>query len=242
MARPKQSIAERLNDANVAISNALAEEKIGQLLGEYGYKTEKLSEGKALYEAADSAVKSQVALQGDARKASARQQKAEKAARTAYQNLAQVARAAFRKDKSNLSVMGLDGPMPRPLPLFLTMATALFDNASHKPEIADVLSGYGYTAKKLATERAKIVELSTAMKAHEAALGAAQHATSEQNKAMDALDYWMGGLVRIARVALRDEPQLLEKLGILKRSSKTKAQRGAAAKAAATRKARKAVV
>ncbi len=237
--RPMTSIAERLNAANVAISNALSDAQIGKYLGEYGYQTPKLSEGKALYEAADGAVKKQVAAMGDKKNASARQEAAEKRARTAYQNLAQVARAAFRGDKGSLASLGLDNPMPTPLPLFLTMATALFDNASHTPQIAATLAGFGYTTQKLSAERGKIVELSAAIQAHEAASGAAQQATSEQNRAMDALDYWMGAFIRVAKVALRDEPQLLEKLGILKRNSKTPAQRASAVKAAATRKAKK---
>jgi hypothetical protein len=239
MSKPKQGISERLNAANVAISNALSDAQIGKYLGEYGYQTPKLSEGKTLYEAADGAVKKQVAAMGDKKNASARQEAAEKRARTAYQNLAQVARAAFRGDKGSLASLGLDNPMPTPLPLFLTMATALFDNASHTAQIAATLAGFGYTTEKLSAERGKIVELSAAIQAHEAASGAAQQATSEQNKAMEALDYWMGAFIRVAKVALRDEPQLLEKLGILKRNSKTPAQRASAGKAAATRKAKK---
>ncbi len=112
----------------------------------------------------------------------------------------------------------------------------------HGPEqaiISECLASFGYTTAKLSAERGKIVELSAAIQAHESASGAAQQATSEQNKAMDALDYWMGAFVRVAKVALRDEPQLLEKLGILKRNSKTPAQRASAGKAAATRKANK---
>jgi hypothetical protein len=34
---------------------------------------------------------------------------------------------------------------------------------------------------------------------------------------MEALDAWMSGFVKVARVALKEQPQLLEKLGILKR-------------------------
>jgi hypothetical protein len=239
MAKPKQGISERLNAANVAISNALSDAQVGKLLGEYGYQTPKLSEGKALYEAADGAVKAQVAKMGDRKAATAREAAADKTARTAYQNLAQVARAAFARDKASLAILGLTGPMPVPLPLFLTMATALFDNASHKPEVAQVLAQHGFTTDKLAKERGKIVELSAAMQAQESASGAAQQATFEQNKAMETLDNWMSAFVRIAKVAIREQPQLLEKLGILKRNGKTPAQRKAPEKAAATRQAKK---
>ena len=237
--RPMTGISDRLARANVAISNALSDAQIGKLLGEYGYQTQKLSEGKTLLEAADLAVKRQVAAHGDQKEATARFLSAEKTARTAYQNLAQVARAAFARDKAKLAVLGLNAAMPKALPLFLTMATALFDNAGHTAEIAETLKGYGYGADKLAKERAKIVELSAADQSQESAKGAAQQATFEQNRAMEALDYWMGGFVKVAKVALRDQPQLLEKLGILKRGGKTAAQRKATEKAAATRAAKK---
>ena len=237
--RPMTGISDRLAKANVAISNALSDSQIGILLGEYGYQTQKLSEGKGLYEAADLLVKKQVAIHGSQKDSTARALSAEKTARVAYQNLAQVARAAFARDKAKLAILGLDNPMPNPLPLFITMATALFDNASHTAEIADTLKGYGYNTDKLSKERGKIVELTAANQAQESAKGAAQQATFEQNKAMEVLDYWMGGFVKVAKVALREQPQLLEKLGILKRGGKTAAQRKAPGKAAATRAAKK---
>jgi hypothetical protein len=240
MSRPKQGIAERLKTANVAISNAMADTEIGVLLGEHGYKTPELSEGLALYEAADTAVKRQVAAEGGQSTASKRTDSAEKAARKSYQDLSQTARAVFKKNKAALSVLGLTGAMPKAMPLFLTMATALFDNASHDTEIAAVLAKRGYDADTLAKGRAKIVEMSAAMQAHQAAIGSAQQATDEQDIAMTALDDWMSEFLRIAKVALGAKPQLLEKLGVLRRNSKTKAQRKAPGKAAATRKAKKA--
>ena len=237
--RPMTSISDRLTKAAVAISNALSDSQIGVLLAEYGYQPDKLGDGMALYETAAEAVKKQVAAHGDQKDSTARLLKAEKTAQVSYQNLAQVTRAAFQRDQAKLAVLGLDNPMPRTLPLFLTMAAALFDNASRMTEIADTLKGYGYTSEKLAKEKVKIVELSAALQSREAAKGAAQQATFEQNNAMEALDRWMAGFVKVARVALRDYPQLLEKLGIFKRAGKTAAQREAPRKAAATRKAKK---
>ena len=98
----------------------------------------------------------------------------------------------------------------------------------------------GYGADRLSAGRARVVEMSAAIQAHKAAMGASQQATDEQDAALGALGAWMSEFLAIAKVALSAKPQLLEKLGILKRDGKTPAQRKAPAKAAATRKAKKA--
>ena len=238
MGKPKSGIAERLQGADVAVSNALADAEIGKLMGEYGYTTSRLTEGKVLFDAASGAVKAQVAAAGAHKEATQRALAAAKGAQAAYQDLAQVARAAFKKSPETLAVIGLKGGMPKSTALFLTMATALFDNAASRPDTAEVLKQYGYNQDKLSKGRAKIVELGAAEQAQASAAGAAQQATAEQERCLKSLDDWMGAFTRIARVALKDKPQLLEKLGILKRSGKTQAQRQGPAKAAATRKAK----
>jgi hypothetical protein len=45
--------------------------------------------------------------------------------------------------------------------------------------------------------------------------------------ALALLDAWRAQYIKIARVALRGEPQLLEKIGVAARTSKTSAQRAA---------------
>ena len=43
--------------------------------------------------------------------------------------------------------------------------------------------------------------------------GIAQNATKTKNSAFKELEKWMGAFFAIARIALEDEPQLLESLG-----------------------------
>lgn len=238
MSRAKTSIADRLNAAQVAINNTLADTEIQTAVAAFGYSIEKMKDGKALYDQAVVAVNAQTAAAGTQRDATANTVSAEKMAQTAYQSLAKVARAIFAQDKSKLAMLGLTGKMPRSTAGFLTAAYALFENANN-PEIQAQLAEYGYDNAKLQSERAIIEAFETANRSQEQAKGTAQQSTRDQDAALKELDLWYKQYIKIARVALRNKKELLEKLGIRMLSGKTTAQRGAAAKAAATREAKK---
>jgi hypothetical protein len=146
-------------------------------------------------------------------------------AREAYQALAKLARASC--DKPTLTVLGLVGPEPRATGEFLKAAFHLFDAA---PQVPALNERFGYNAEKLAAERAKISALQTADQEQGSLMGAAQKATQIQQAAFEALEDWLAEYLKIAKVALREDPQQLEKIGVVARTAKTAAQRAAAAK------------
>ncbi len=204
MTRPKTTIAEQLNAAQLAINNSRADAEIRALVSGFGYSAETLSEGCNLYERAQAAVNAQKLAAGTQQDATQALLEARKVATDAYQALAKVARAVC--DPAQLTALGLSGKMPNDTAGFLTAAYTLFDNAA---------------------ERGKITTYDEANQRQEAAKGAAQQATREQDAALQALNEWMAQYLKIAKVALREKPQLLEKLGVAARTSKTSAQRAA---------------
>jgi hypothetical protein len=224
------SIAERLNTAQVAISNSLADAEIQSLVAGYGYSLAKLNEGKSLYDSALAAVTAQKSAAGAQKQASQELDEAEKSARDAYQSLSKVARAIFKDDKARLTALGLTGAAPRSTAGFLASASALFDNAAAAPALGE----YGYDTSRLESERAKIAAFDLANQRQEAAKGAAQQATREQDAALTSLDAWRAQYIKISRVALREKPQLLEKIGVPARTAKTAAQRAARKKPVAS--------
>lgn len=206
--------ADVLTQAALAINNSLNDSGIRDLVAGYGYSVEKLNEGRALLAAAQAASNEQVAAAGAQQQATVAFQQAEIAARDAYQALAKVARATL--DKASLTMLGLSGRAPQSTSSFLTAAFTLFDNAAQVP----LLANYGYDAAKLSAGRGLISALQAADQAQEVAKGAAQKATGSQREALKALSGWLAQYIKIAKVALRTDPQQLEKLGVMVRISK----------------------
>ncbi|MBI5563982.1 MAG: hypothetical protein HY870_03730 [Chloroflexi bacterium] len=230
--RPMKSAAQQLNAAQLAIANSLADPEIKAAVAQFGFTTAKLNKGKALYDAALAAVNAQKSGKGTQKDTTAQLKAALTDARDAYQALAKVARAALSKEEQ--AMLGL-GKEPRGTAAFIAAGYTLFDNAG---EIA-ALAEYGYDAERLAAERAKIEAYDQANQAQEMAKGSAQQATQDQDAALAAMSEWVAQYLKIARVALRGKKQLLEKIGVLARTSKTAAQKAAPKKAAASRAAKK---
>jgi hypothetical protein len=235
MPSKKKTISDRLTGTHKVIDNSLQVPAIMDAVTPFGYPTEQLQAGKALHDAAVAAVHANTVADGAQSLAKARMTTTEKAAFKAYQALSEVAKAIYRKTPERLATIGLNRPMPRKTSPFLVEAFKLFDNAPLKEELVN----FGYDATRLASERATIVAYEAAYHEYERAKGAAQDATQLQTAALDAMSDWTSQYLRIAKVALRERPQLLEKLGILVRTGKTAAQRQAPKKAAATRAANK---
>lgn len=235
----KGTIARQSSAANLAINNTLSDKELQGLVATYGYTNEKMQAGKKIYTSAAEAVKAQKVAVGTQRQATLDARVAEQTARANYRALAQVARALFVDNASARATLGLSGPTPDAAVEFIAAANQLFDNALNVPTISAALGEYGYDAKRLTREQATIAAFDVANQDQAAAKGAAQQATRDQNAALAALNKWLAQYLKIAKVALRDRPQLYEKLGGVARSSRTAAQRQAPKKAAATRAAKK---
>ncbi len=237
--KAKNTISDQLKAAKVALTNSLADAEIQGYVAKYGYDTTRLNEGQAIYLAADSAVSAAAAATGAQKQTTEDLLKAQKTALTAYQDLSTVAKAVLKGNGGALTKLGLDRPMPRTTAGFTAAGYILFDNATADPDIKSKVGTRGYTDEKLATERAKIVAFDEADDHQEAAKGANQQASNAEASAMKKLNDWMAEYRKIAKIALREKKNLLEKLGIPVRNTKTKAQRNAPMKSAATRAAKK---
>jgi hypothetical protein len=211
--RPKMSIDERLLAAQVAIDNALGDAGIQAALAGFGYDAARLGAGRTLYEDALALVNAQKAEYGDQYEASAAVRAAWDAADAAYSASLKVARVAFQDDPKAHAAMMLGGTRKQSLSGWIEQATAFYTNLLGDGDLMAAMAGFGYDAAKLEAEQALVQAVVEANLVQEREKGEAQDATKQRDASLDAMDAWMSDFKAIARVALEDNAQWLEKLG-----------------------------
>ena len=213
VSRKKRSIEDRLLAAQVAIENARADATIRAALAPFAYDEARLAAGRALYDAAQALVNQQKAVYGDQYGSTGAVNAARTTADTAYRRTLAVARVALKGHVQAHAALMLDGERQQSLAGWLEQAQAFYGNLLAAPDLLAALGSFGYDRAKLEAERALVEAVAAANLAQEQQKGNAQQTTQQRDAALDALDTWVADFQVIARVALADQPQQLEKLG-----------------------------
>jgi hypothetical protein len=209
---------EIVTDAEVALANALNDQTILDALTLYGYNAEKINTGKTLAEECSSLMSSQKLEYAEQKGATAEFQDKLEAADTAYMKSLRVARIAFKNDADAIEALALNGERKGTYSGWITQVEAFYDNLLANDEWMTVMGNFGYTPEKVQGEKALVDDVVQANITQEEEKGEAQKATQERDRKIDELNEWMSDFREIASVALDDDNQLLEKLGILVRS------------------------
>lgn len=210
----RQKIGEFLNKVEVILQNTINDENIFSKVSQFGYTMEKINEGIQLYQRAVELNQKSYLTRGEQQNKTEELYKALKTAQVTYQNLSKVAKAIFKNKEGYLVQIGLNKRMPTRIYDFISASYTLFDNALKIEEIKSELSKYGYNEAKLLSEREKLDRLNELYNLKAAAKGDAEQTTQEKYKAFEELNNWISQYIKIARVALNENKELLEKLGI----------------------------
>jgi hypothetical protein len=209
--RQIRAVAQRLRLAELVIEGSTHHPELVAAMEPKGYHASKRAEGVAALTAVRAALGTTQLGRAAQYAATDTRETLETPARLAYRDLAADSRTLFPLGSTERALLGLIGKEPRALATFLRAADTLFDGAQNGPEPLRVaLAEIGYTARKLASERAKIDALKDAENAQEAAKASAQDLTPTQTESLRLLDAYVSRYRRLAKTALRDRPRLLE--------------------------------
>ena len=212
------SIQNLLIQSKTAVENALNDTDIKSFLSEYGYDESVLNAGKTLYEQTDHLNQQQLKEYGDQYSATEEFNNVWEKANAEYMRFVKVARIALRNENAAYSKLGLSGLRKKSFSGWFSQVDKFYTNALADPSILSTLSKFGVTQEKLEAGKQSADSSKTASVVQKKEKGEAQQATLARDNSVDELDQWLSDFIGIARIALEEKPQLLEKLGILERS------------------------
>ncbi len=211
--KPKQSIADRLAAARLAIEGAMTDPEIQAALSVFGYDQARIEKGLALYQETRSLNEAQMARYGDQYDATANMNSAFEIADSAFAVSRRIARIAMKDNPKALGWLRLNESRKKSFAKWAVQAEAFYNNLLAEPALIAEMGRFGYDQSRLEAEVAQVRAAISADVTQEGAKGQAQEGTLMRDEELDALDEWMSDFKAIARIALTDNPQRLEKLG-----------------------------
>jgi len=204
-------------DAETLITNAQNDASIAAVLSGFGYTSQKLADGLALYRHALDLYRVQKDEYSEQKAATEALNKAWDEANLSYTRTVKIARVAFKDNALAAGKLRLQGERHQTVAGWLEQAEALYRNLQGNAEFTAIMAGYGYTGAKLGLESALVSKVRELRQAQIKETGEAQRATQDRDASMVALDAWLADFRAVTKVALADSSQDLEKLGILAR-------------------------
>ncbi|WP_346860050.1 hypothetical protein [uncultured Draconibacterium sp.] len=209
------TIEEILFQSGLRINNSLSDPKILNAVSPLGYTETKLNEGASLLADATTLVETQKREYGEVDAAQTTYETDRKQAHSNYMNMLALCKVAFKKDVKAISVLDLTGRRATTISGWLKQTSGFYRALLDNEEWKSVLAGFGQTEDTLNAQLAAIEAVAAASEMVKKEKGDAQNATQERDVKIEGLLDWVSDYEVIARIALTDKPQLLEKLGIV---------------------------
>ncbi|WP_395138108.1 hypothetical protein [Armatimonas sp.] len=213
--RRKTAVAKQIMRARLMIDGTINNPDIQEAATLFGYPAARIQEGKALLDAVQAKRGSAESRRTVKKTATGTVQSATNVVYQLMTPLTGIARAVLVGDHIALGALGLDrGPLPRSRAGLLDAGRRFLNSLSTDSALATRLAVFGLSATKRSDLQAALTALEQAQSTQAGAKGAAEDATPAVQEALDALNAWVMQYRKLARIALKAHPQLLEKLGM----------------------------
>ncbi len=211
--RPRFSEAEVLERYRIALENATNQSSIYTILSEFGYDKSVLSEGKKVFEETRIAYDSN---RKETNEASLVYRNFSAESETLFNTFflhRKKARVIFRKEPETLICLGINGRMRQTYVKLMEAVRRFYSAIAESEDIQKRLLRLKVTAEEVqqALEKISIVEQLRADYLKEK--GESQDATQQKDQAFSKMEDWMSEFYAVAKIAMEDNPQLLESLG-----------------------------
>jgi len=208
-------LREFLTLSRILIENSRDIPELNATLQGFGYTPQRWAEGVALLTAAEAMVSHQLLKYGQSYQATQDVNHAWRMAERVYTKTLKIARIAFGDEPKAVTALQLQGSRKKTVTGWLDQASVFYANLIGDPSLGAPLTKFGYTAAKIAAEAVLVERVRKALHTQAKGIGEAQQATADRNRQVADLGAWVRELRALARVAFADDPQQLEKVGIV---------------------------
>lgn len=206
-----KGIQQEISAARMAISNALNVPEILSNMLAYGYNAKKLQEGKTLVEKF-SMLHMLKKDKYDERQHISITMKADiKACRQLYMEHVKVARQAFSKESGIQRQLEIDRAIPKVLTQWLPLAYTFYIKLQ---EVHSQMTRFVIPAEEVSQGKAMVESILSLREARFIKKGEAEATTQSRDVVKREMRSWLKDFYSIARIALKNNPQWLEALGI----------------------------
>lgn len=207
-----RKLAEQIRACRTLIDNSLNHQGIRTALTDFGYPLQNIDKGKALFEKFMMLHGLQSDQYGAKLNATDTVLSDLQLLKTTYQEHRTLARLAFNEDRGLQNALKLNTRTPKERAAFVDQVANFYNKIIHHQA---GLKRYGVTKAELEQAQAMVNALIQSQQQQSQKMGEAQSATQQRNQALKDLQRWVKGYKAILQVALEDDPQLLEVVGIL---------------------------
>ncbi|MCU4155281.1 hypothetical protein J1N10_04800 [Carboxylicivirga sp. A043] len=218
MLTTNKEVSKILNQAQIRLNNSKNDADISTAVGAFGYNEAKFAEGEALYEAANNANSRFSKEQGELAQAFENKRVSLETCQKNYQANISVARVAFKNDMDATVTLQLNGRRAKTFNTIIKQQSNFYTNLLGNESWLAKMAEFGRTTEHFTAELEIIKQLENHASSVLREKGEAQQATVERDAAIEALAEWISDYMQIAKVALADRPQLLEKLDVVVRN------------------------
>lgn len=214
-----RSIEALIGRSRQALTNARDVAAVQVALASFGVGAERLEEGLALVKAAEDFAIQQQDEYAERRAATATLHERTGAVRADFGRHVKLARVAFKPDTLAYKKLYLNGRRRESLDGLLAQARQFYRALLGDAETLAVMSGYQLDEAAARQMLDQLDAVEAARQAQTRETGEAQMATHQRDTAAATLRDFMRDFYRVAEIALEDQPQLREQLGMLERTA-----------------------
>jgi hypothetical protein len=201
----------------LVITNAREVEAIRTPMEAFGYTPERLQEARGLLDELETAVADFTREQGEAVAAIDERRQKQALANEAYMTHLKIARIALRGDAGANATLQLGGRRKTTQDGWLAQAKSFYQQLLGNDAWVAAMAKFGQQRERLETALAAIEAAEAAWIHQQKEEGEAQDATPRRNAALDDAEEWVSDYLEIAKIALAENPQQLEALGVVVR-------------------------